>query len=57
MYYVLVYLIFGIEFEYYDEEDDGNLSEQENGYKVDQDEILFKDDDISYVGDSGELYD
>ena len=53
-YYALVHLTFGIESEYYDEEDDGNSSEQETGHKGDQDETPSKDDDTSYVGDSGE---
>ena len=48
-YYALVHLTFGIESEYYDEEDDGNSSEQETRHKVDQ--------DSSYVGDSGEPHD
>lgn len=56
-YYALVHLTFGIESEYYDEEDDGNSSEQETGHKVDQDETPSKDDDTSYVGDSGEPHD
>lgn len=56
-YYALAHLTFGIESEYYDEEDDGNSSEQETGHKGDQDETPSEDDDTSYVGDSGEPHD